>query len=63
MIEANALDQWMKTDSGSKDTSEATSIKVAKKCLSFKNFFLQLPRRLMSSVYIYTENALENNFD
>eukprot|EP00057_Strongylocentrotus_purpuratus_P016845 XP_011671319.1 PREDICTED: NFX1-type zinc finger-containing protein 1 [Strongylocentrotus purpuratus] len=31
VIEANALDQWMKTDSGSKDTSEATSIKL-KEC-------------------------------
>ncbi|XP_030831565.1 NFX1-type zinc finger-containing protein 1-like [Strongylocentrotus purpuratus] len=31
VIEANALDQWMKTDSGSKETSEATSIKL-KEC-------------------------------
>ncbi|XP_030846999.1 NFX1-type zinc finger-containing protein 1-like [Strongylocentrotus purpuratus] len=31
VIEADALDQWMKTDSGSKDTSEAISIKL-KEC-------------------------------
>eukprot|EP00057_Strongylocentrotus_purpuratus_P011176 XP_011665650.1 PREDICTED: NFX1-type zinc finger-containing protein 1 [Strongylocentrotus purpuratus] len=31
VIEVDALDQWMKTDSGSKDTSEATSIKL-KEC-------------------------------